>query len=383
MSARPPSAPTPRGHLPSLDGLRGVAVLLVLLFHFTHLDAPGGPVERALVEAARVGWSGVDLFFVLSGFLITGILLDAKNGRNYFRNFYLRRALRIFPLYYAYLAVLFLVLPSIVAAARLDPRGDTQAWMWSYLGNVLFAMRRGFEASPHAAHFWSLAVEEQFYLVWPLLVWLLPRRGLVWACAAAIVGAFTLRAGILKATWNATAAYVLTPCRMDALATGALVAAIVREGGLARLRRLAPAVLGFSALVIAALWLRRGTFFGGDPTVQVWGFTALAVLYGSVLVLALTLPAASPLGRTLAHPFLRTFGKYSYALYVLHYPLFHVLEANGLSASAIPPVFGSRLPGLLLFVSGATALSYLAALASWHLIEKRFLALKARLPYER
>ena len=111
----------PRGHLPALDGLRGVAVLAVLLFHFAHLDRPAGLAQRWLLSATGAGWAGVDLFFVLSGFLITGILLDARGSSGYFRTFYLRRVLRIFPLYYAYLAVLFWVVP------RLAPHLDVKA----------------------------------------------------------------------------------------------------------------------------------------------------------------------------------------------------------------------------------------------------------------
>jgi peptidoglycan/LPS O-acetylase OafA/YrhL len=133
-------------HVPALDGLRGVAVLLVLAFHFAHIDGEGGTVERALLGATRSGWAGVDLFFVLSGFLITGILLDVRWSSGYFRAFNLRRVLRIFPLYFAYLAILFLALPALVPA--LDVRRETQGWLWTYLGNVLFAREGGFQASP-------------------------------------------------------------------------------------------------------------------------------------------------------------------------------------------------------------------------------------------
>src|SRR5512137_1163101 len=121
-------APVPGAHVPALDGLRGVAVLLVLVFHFAHIDGDGGGVERALLGATRAGWAGVDLFFVLSGFLITGILLDARGATGYFKAFYARRVLRIFPLYYAYLAVLFLAVPLLLPS--LDVRPETQGWLW-------------------------------------------------------------------------------------------------------------------------------------------------------------------------------------------------------------------------------------------------------------
>ena len=122
-----PTGVLPGAHLPALDGLRGVAVLMVLLFHFAHLDRPGGAAQRWLLGATGAGWAGVDLFFVLSGFLITGILLDARGARGYFRAFYLRRVLRIFPLYYAYLAVLFWVVQIGRASPDRRSRGGRSA----------------------------------------------------------------------------------------------------------------------------------------------------------------------------------------------------------------------------------------------------------------
>jgi len=385
MTPRAAHVPCSQGtHLPSLDGLRGTAVLLVLGFHFAHLEGAPGGAERVLIGATGFGWSGVDLFFVLSGFLITGILLDAKGSPGYFRAFYLRRMLRIFPLYYAYLAVLFLVVPHILPASSLDVKPGSQGWLWSYLGNVLFARERGFGASPYAGHFWSLAVEEQFYLAWPLLVWLLTPRRLAAVSLALVGGAFALRLGIHRTSWNATAAYVLTPCRADALAVGALVAVAVREeAGLARLRRLAPWVLAACAAAVAAIWLARGAFFGGDPAVQTWGFTPLAVGYGAVLVLALSSPRGSPLARGLSAGWLREAGRYSYGLYVLHYPAFLALEAAGLGPAALARALGSRLGGILAFTALAAAASLAAALASWHLLERRFLRLKDLFPYGR
>jgi len=371
-------------HLPALDGLRGVAVLLVLAFHLSHLEGATGQPARLVLAATRFGWSGVDLFFVLSGFLITGILLDAKGGPSYFRAFYLRRALRIFPLYYAYLAVLFWVLPRLVPSSALDPRPASQGWLWSYLGNVLFAREGGFHASPYAGHFWSLAVEEQFYLAWPLVVWLLPRRWLAAAAGALVVGAFALRMGIHRTTFNATAAYVLTPARADALAVGALVALGVRAPeGLARLRRAAPWALAASAAAVAALWATRGSFFGGDPAVQVWGFTPLAVGYAALLVLALSAAEGTPLGWVLTLSGLRAAGRYSYGLYVLHYPIFLALEAAGLGSGVLAAALGSDLLGILSFGAIAGVASFGAALLSWHTLERHFLRLKDLIPYGR
>ena len=375
-------APDPGAHVPALDGLRGVAVLLVLAFHFAHIDGDGGVVERALLGATRSGWAGVDLFFVLSGFLITGILLDARGSPGYFRAFYLRRVLRIFPLYYAYLAVLFLVLPALVPA--VDVKAETQGWLWAYLGNILFAREGGFQASPYTGHFWSLAVEEQFYLLWPFLVWFLPRRRLAWLCLGFVAGAFALRFAIHRTTFNATAAYVLTPARLDALAMGALVAIAAREPAWwPRVRRGAPWVLGAAAIAVAAVWVRRGGLFGGDPAVQVWAFGPLAAGFAALLVLAVGGRGSSSLSRGLACPMLRTAGKYSYGLYVLHYPVFLGLEATGLTSAALAARLGGRLAGIAAFASIAGAITLAGALLSWNLLEKRFLRWKDLVPYGR
>ena len=372
-------APAPGAHHPALDGLRGVAVLLVLSFHFLHIDGEGGVVERTLLAASRSGWAGVDLFFVLSGFLITGILLDARDAPGYFGAFYARRVLRIFPLYYAYLAVLFLVVPLL---SSLDVKAGTQGWLWTYLGNVLFAREGGFEASPYTGHFWSLAVEEQFYLAWPLVVWVLPRRRLALVCLGLVALAFALRLGIHRTTFNATAAYVLTPARMDALALGALVAVAAREPSWwPRVRRGAPWLLAASAAAVAAVWVHQAGLFGGDPVVQVWAFGPLATGFAALVVLTVDPAPSSRLSRTLSRPWLRGAGKYSYGLYVLHYPIFLGLEAAGLTSLALSGATGSRLAGVLAFAAVAGLATFTAALLSWNLLEKPFLRWKDRVPY--
>jgi peptidoglycan/LPS O-acetylase OafA/YrhL len=379
--ASPARAPAPGAHHRSLDGLRGVAVLLVLAFHLLHIEGEGGAVERALLSVTRAGWAGVDLFFVLSGFLITGILLDARGAPGYFRAFYARRVLRIFPLYYAYLAVLFLAVP--LALPSLDVKAETQGWLWTYLGNVLFAREAGFHASPYAGHFWSLAVEEQFYLLWPLLVWVLPRRRLAVLCIGLVAGAFALRLGIHRTTFNATAAYVLTPARMDALATGALVAVAAREPGWWSVaRRIAPGVLALSAAAVGGVWLHRRDLFGGDPVVQVWALGPLAWAFAALLVLALD-GEPSRLSRWLSGSTLRGAGKYSYGLYVLHYPIFLGLEAAGLTSLALAGMLGSRLAGVVAVAALAGGASLVAALVSWNLLEKPLLRWKDRVPYRR
>jgi peptidoglycan/LPS O-acetylase OafA/YrhL len=261
-------------------------------------------------------------------------------------------------------------------------KSGTQGWLWTYLGNVLFAREGGFEASPYTAHFWSLAVEEQFYLAWPLVVWALPRRRLALVCLGLVAGAFALRLGIHRTTFNATAAYVLTPARMDALAMGALVAVAAREPSWwPRVRRGAPWLLAVAAAAVAAIWVHQGGLFGGDPVVQVWAFGPLAAGFAAVLVTTVDPAPASRLSRALSRPWLRGAGKYSYGLYVLHYPIFLALEAAGLTSLALAGALGSRLAGVLAFATLAGLATFAAALLTWSLIEKPFLRWKDRVPY--
>jgi peptidoglycan/LPS O-acetylase OafA/YrhL len=192
---------TPAGRIPALDGLRGVAILSVMAFHFWMFGTTVGITfaERAYNSIASKGWVGVDLFFVLSGFLITGILYDSRQDPRYYRVFYARRTVRIFPLYYASLALFFFLIPWIlrslhpVELVNVHTGATAKLFAWTYLLNWIEGLK-GFSVAPlPLQHFWSLAIEEQFYLVWPFLVLTLARRRLMWLCMGLMVLAFALR----------------------------------------------------------------------------------------------------------------------------------------------------------------------------------------------
>ena len=220
-------APTPARHIPALDGLRGMAILLVTLYRFTTQGAAEG-VSPAFEFG--LGNRGVDLFFVLSGFLITGILYDAKSEQHYFRNFYMRRSLRIWPLYYGALLVTLVVLPwfSSAAATMFAQAREHQVWLWLYGANVLNAYE-GAWCLGRFDHFWSLAVEEHFYLVWPLVVYFCSRRTSLVICTLMIVVTPLARIGWLACGGNSTAVEVFTLFRLDALAVGAWIALAMRS----------------------------------------------------------------------------------------------------------------------------------------------------------
>jgi peptidoglycan/LPS O-acetylase OafA/YrhL len=374
--------PDPRGHIPALDGIRGIAILLVVWGHsvlFGGLE-PTIRLDRIFQLLGLAGWAGVDLFFVLSGFLITGILYDAKGNRHYFRSFYARRVLRIVPLYYVFLALYFGVLPRLVPlTGELQvPRGE-QVWYWTYLANARIALT-GWPEAPALGHFWSLAVEEQFYLVWPLVVLLLSRRGLMGLCLAITGGSLVLRI-VMLVSGQDIAAYTLTPARMDPLAIGGLIALVARgEGGTLRLRRWAWPAIGLSgALLVVLFYLRRG-LAALDPPVLSVGYSLLATFFGGVVALGVAIPPGAAVNRVLAHRLLRFFGRYSYAIYVLHHPLVFAVR-RVVTVDALPRVAGSQLPGQMVFTLTIIGVSLGAALVSWYCCEAPCLRLKRFFPY--
>lgn len=212
--------PLSRRNLPGLDGVRGLAILAVMLTHISLQTIALNPMLRGLFA---LGWSGVDLFFVLSGFLITGILLDTRQCANYFRSFYARRVLRIFPLYFGFLTVALLVFPYVVSPEFMP--APSHRWMYvCYVANWL----------PHAqwhvlTHFWSLCVEEQFYFIWPLVVLLFGPRRLLPLIAGLELTMVCGRSWWLLTHSHVATQYTATVARVDGLLLGAACAVLVRQ----------------------------------------------------------------------------------------------------------------------------------------------------------
>ncbi len=358
-------------HVPALDGVRGIAVLLVLAHDFDLLEGGVSGVARAIGHAMDVGWIGVQLFFVLSGFLITGILLDTRGAPNYWTAFLGRRAVRIFPLYYAVLFVAFALAPLFGHAVR---GAEHQIWLWTYLANWAEPFGRTVSIFPH---FWSLSIEEQFYLAWPLLVRRLRPRSLAFLCLALVAIALASRVGLRASAWTAApiGAYVFTICRVDALALGALGALAVRSPQLTTLlaaRRGLVRALAFG-LPLATVLVTRGAPRAGLLT-QTYGYTLFGVAFAALVLDAALAPAGDRVVSAWSLAPLRAVGRYSYAMYVFHTPL-HLLVG-------LPLVAGRGKPGLALalgYVVGMTAVTFVAALLSFHLFEKHFLALKKRM----
>jgi peptidoglycan/LPS O-acetylase OafA/YrhL len=354
---------------PELDGIRGVAILAVLVFHARTVAEPFGTSASLYRAAAEAGWVGVDLFFVLSGFLITGILLDTCERQRYFRNFYMRRVLRIFPLYYAALVVLAVAarLTQFAPAQGTSPAAEASFWL--YLQNWLAFFK--LEPTPILGHFWSLAVEEQFYLLWPALVFVAVRRRFEGAlCVAAVVVAVVVRIALVKA--GERAAYDFTFARLDALALGAGVAVLYRRLG--SLDRLRTSALVTAAVCVAAVafvaWKREG-FYGRDRVVLSYGLLPLATLFAASLVIAMTGDADGPLRRALRSRWLGFVGAISYGMYVFHWPVITVLKTTWTDRS---DAVGNHLAFLAVVAAATTLVAWL----SFRFFESPILRMKER-----
>jgi peptidoglycan/LPS O-acetylase OafA/YrhL len=329
----------------------------------------------------------VDVFFVLSGFLITGILLDTRDSPRYFRNFYVRRFLRIFPIYYPMLAVVFFIVPRFMPfdTPGLRMIWRNQLWLWTYLTNIGFVVHRRIWADAgwlDLNHLWSLAVEEQFYLFWPLIVLLCSRRTFKMVCVACLIGSPALRCALWLLHQRIGAIYFPTPCRLDGLALGALVATLVRERGVASLVGAAPKMVFVSLALLLGLSVWRGGLRFNDTPTVVFGPTFAALLAASVLVLSIHSIPGNPVAGVLNNSFLRSAGKYSYAMYLYHEPLQPLLW-HLMSGDRIARWVGSQALGYVLFVALFGAVTFAAAFVSWHLYEKHWLKLKRYFEYDR
>ena len=373
------------GFIPALDGLRGIAIILVMLHHFTYYRPTSG-IDGLIGDVLFFGWAGVDLFFVLSGFLITGILLDTRDSGRYFTTFYARRTLRIFPLYYLVLFLALVVLPMFPAVDAVLMGHDVAVELppqwpyWSYLTNFSIA-DRGWVHWVDVG--WSLAIEEHFYLVWPLVIWLCPPRLVAWLCTGIFVAEVFARSFARASDMPVLSIYLFTWFRLDGLVIGALLAVALRRGIMPALDRLVPVVVIVGVAGLIAVTIQGGHTWWWNRRMQQFGYSLIAVIAGAMLVSAINRPADSLWPRMLSAGWLRAFGKYSYCLYLTHLPVMravreYVFNPQEYETLAIAPWIGQ-----VLFYGAATAPAFALAWLSWRLFEAPILRLKTRLPYSR
>lgn len=373
--------------IPVLDGLRGIAILAVMAFHFCMFGTSAGNSvwERLYSNATSVGWAGVDLFFVLSGFLITGILYDSRSDPHYYRVFYARRTVRIFPIYYAFLTLFCGIIPFALRLfhhPELAPSLDTtttKLFVWSYTLNWYEGFKGFPIISASLQHFWSLSIEEQFYLAWPFLVLTLTRRRLMGLCSGLMVLAFVLRVVLLRLQLP-DAAYAWTFCRTDSLAIGAMVALAARNPQdwktiVKWASRLTLPALGALAPLMV-LQVLRPQLMSEQFLLLSLKFTLLGVFFGGCLAMAVCAREDSLTNRSLSSPFLRFFGKYSYCLYICHQPLIILMAKIGLRSDKLTGILGSKVLAIVAVNGIAFAVAIVIALASWNLFEKHWLKLK-------
>lgn len=337
-----------RKQIPQLDAVRGVAILVVLAHNLHGFSSP------PFSYLTNYGWMGVDLFFVLSGFLITGILLDSKSSKDYFRNFYARRCLRIWPLYYSVLILMFVIVPLVRPQNAAELFQRSHPW-WSYpffLQN--FLVRDAAVSVGPLGVSWSLAVEELFYLVWPVFVRFLSISRLRMVAWGALLFSPLLRLFFVSHDWLI---YTNPFCRLDGMMAGALLALLVRKSDFVPTRLIVPAWLALliaGPLAIVTEIYKRGWLTFSMDVIASAGFIYVAMYSASHWFKSI-----------MTNRFLMFTGTISYALYLLHKLPEDVFKVDRLYITHPHVAFWA-----------AAAISYILAIASWNLLEKPFLRLK-------
>ncbi|WP_017259636.1 acyltransferase family protein [Pedobacter arcticus] len=342
-------------HILALDGLRGIAILLVLLFHTFHF---------------MLGWCGVDLFFVLSGFLITGILIETKNHPFYFQNFWIKRVLRIFPLYYFVLAII--IIPKVFF--RVNTVTHTSWTYWFYLQNWEYTIKGVFpDGKDTMNHFWSLAIEEQFYFFFPFVVKYIKDSRTPWVLLAFIIIAIGFR--FYYFSDGNIGYYVGTFSRMDSLAIGAIIAYFIRYNRFL-LEKWTLTFFYISLTYIVAVLIFTKSLHFSNPYFASLGLTFFALLFGSVLILSISELKSKFLVRVLTLKALLFIGKISYGLYVFHWVLYVFIKPplEAIIYSNLPySIFSKVITSLIIGM-----MSLVLAYFSFHYFEKRFLNLKKK-----
>jgi peptidoglycan/LPS O-acetylase OafA/YrhL len=371
--------------VPELDGVRGLAIIMVLVYHMVRLNpvTVDLPIFKYIARVAEMGWAGVDIFFVLSGFLITSILLRTKTEPGYFKNFYARRILRIFPLYYTTITAIFLFIPLLSPEQAQSTRA---MWPWYYLyvqnwGNAFNLISTSF----YVGITWSLAIEEQFYLVWPTIVHKLDSKKLAWVGSGLVLLSLGLRVLIVSVKrlrkmfdYNKVF-YFSTITRLDSLILGALLAIAFQSTWWKNmLKRIAPFlfVSGCGAIIYIVAQ-KPASPLVDNYLMYTYGYSLLALTTAALIVLLATIAERNPLRVVFRSGVLRFFGKYSYATYLLHMlpVLFFIQLFNAQGWTG----------GILLwmvFIALSLGVTILLALLSWHLLEKRVLELKKYFEYQ-
>ncbi len=356
-----------RIYYPALDGIRGIAIILVLLYH-----------NFSFIEYFNYGWIGVDFFFVLSGFLITTILLNNLKSGNYYKNFYTRRVLRILPLYYLSLVLFLLVLPAIKGfTLDMSYYRENQLWFWLYLQNWTLIFNEGGNA--HALdHYWSLAIEEQYYLLWPLIImWIKRPKWILIVCITMLLLIIGARLYIWNNREELSISYLrlFLFTRLDGIIIGSMLAIIFYINS----KLIRKYFTGFIILLTVANYLFYLLIKKQNPDFPTWGvagYTTFSFLFAIVIYEAV-MKENRLINSILTIGILRFLGKYSYGFYIFHWPVF--LMFNPFFTELTSQLFernslGQMITSALL----STIVGLIVSILSYHLFEIHFLKLKKR-----
>lgn len=352
-----------RSYYPALDGLRGLAILLVIFYH-----------NFGFINYFFFGWLGVDLFFVLSGFLITDILLNSSGKRGFLRNFYMRRVLRIFPLYYLTLLIFLVILPLFnLKDVNLDYYVNNQLWFWTYLQNWLLIFYPSTSKAESLNHLWSLAVEEQFYLVWPFIILAIRKlKAILLLLVTLLIGVVTLRFCLWIYQIEDLAYFNLyTFSRIDGICIGSMLAVLRKISPGSINRYFTFIVLALAALNFVFYFFNKESRFS-YPYLAIAGYTTFAIIFGLLVNEGVERDNVI-VNKIFDSRILKFFGSISYSLYVFHWPLYVMLSPylkNWFTHNQ------AVLSGALVASIISTLLAVLLAWLSFHFFEKPFLLLK-------
>lgn len=338
----------------NLDGVRAIAALLVMFLHFfQYNNIQNDSVFNVFKKIAIFGQTGVDLFFVLSGFLITRILIQTKSDNNYFKNFIFRRILRIFPLYYFFLLIYYFIAPFLLDSNFIP--FNEQWYYYSYLQN--FATTFGWNANG-PEHFWSLAVEEHFYLFWPLIIYLFSTKNIKYIIFGLVVFSVLLRVFMIQQNYGV---FYFTFTRIDGLAIGAALALLEIKSFFKKKNKLIFLVLAlFLILSLGFLWIK----YSGKGMLEIYKYLLVALFYFCMISYVLSVKSNSLINKILESKPFNFSGKISYGLYVYHPIIFMVIFKRYKTEYWI-------LQLLLSFV-----ITYIIAFLSFYFFENQFLKLK-------
>ena len=353
-------------YYPALDGIRGLAIILVILTH-----------NFGYTTYFQFGWMGVDIFFTLSGFLITQIIMKTVHEPGFLKKFYLRRMFRIAPVYYGTLVVCLILLPLFpIKNADLTYFTSNQVWIWIYAQNWLFIFKEPYGAK-YLLHLWSLAVEEQFYLFWPLIVLLVRKPKKLFFIVLSLlvltlIGRYFVWTSHIE---NLNYYHLYTFTRIDGICIGCMLALLLEVNTALVRRYTLPVVLAFAAFNFVFYFINKSSFHS-LPYLAILGYTSFALLFG-YLIYEASLNQKGILNILFNNRIMRFLGKISYGLYVFHWPihlfLFPVFEGILLNNLGLPLYLVPKLSSAITII-----IAIIVSSLSYKYFENYFLNLKKR-----